>query len=351
MPASLMRSMPHDALPDQPPHEIEGGFFLYAALAANAAIALAKLVAAALSGSSAMLSEAFHSLVDTTNEVLLLHGRHRSRRPADADHPLGYAREIYFWSFIVSLLIFATGAAASAYEGVTHLIHPHEVDQVTVAYAVLAIAFVLEGSSWYFAHRKFAASAGAHGWYEAIRRSKNPPTFIVFLEDSAALIGILLAATGLSLSFVTGNPSFDGIASILIGCVLAAVAFLLAREAKHLLIGESAAPEVEAQLRAIAEAHAGKGAVAELLTLQIGPESVLAAIRIILASALQARAATLVASIHREAAAAIPQLTHLSVEPVLRCSRAEGTETLAPQRSRRAGSPRPGGSDHHSPAA
>ena len=230
--------------------EGKSNLVLYAALAANLGIAVAKFVAAAISGSSAMLTEGFHSVVDSGNQLLLLYGKRRAERPPDEIHPFGYGRELYFWSFVVAILIFATGAGLSVYEGVIHLQHPEPLRDPLINYVVLAVALVLEGGSWWLAVRTFGRAKGDLGWWEAIHRSKDPPSFIVLFEDSAAMAGIVIAALGVYLSHATGDPRWDGIASIAIGAVLAVVAVLLARESKGLLIGERADPALTAAVRA-----------------------------------------------------------------------------------------------------
>jgi cation diffusion facilitator family transporter len=255
-----------------------GNFVLYAALAANLGIAVAKFVAAAVSGSSAMLTEGVHSLVDTSNQGLLLHGKRRSRLPPDAIHPFGYGREIYFWSFIVALLIFATGAGVSIYEGIVHILAPEPILDPTINYVVLAIAAALEGTSWFFAQREFRQETGAgRNWLKAIRRSKNPPDFIVLLEDSAALAGIVIAAGGILLSTSTGNPAYDGAASILIGLILAGVALLLAREAKHRRIGERGDPAIERSIEELAGGIREIAGISHTVTIQLAPDNVFAA--------------------------------------------------------------------------
>ena len=217
---------------------------MYAALIGNVLVAITKGIAAALSGSSSMLSEAVHSFVDCSNEVLLLYGQHRAARQPDREHPLGYGRELYFWSFVVALLIFALGAGVSIYEGVLHILDPEPIRSPLINYIVLALAFVFEGASWIVSFRQFRAASGKNELYDAFLRSKDPPSYMVLFEDSAALLGILLAAVGTYASSTFEMPIFDGIASILIGLVLAAVAMLLARESKSLLIGEPADREL-----------------------------------------------------------------------------------------------------------
>src|SRR5882757_5783666 len=193
---------------------------VWAALTGNLMVALAKFVAAAVSGSAAMLSEAVHSLVDTVNEVLLLYGIARSLRPADRVHPMGYGRELYFWSFVVALLIFALGAGVSAYEGVDHLLHPVPLEQPIVIYVVLAVSLAFESASWFIGVRAFRSTQRTLSWWEAFRRSKDPPTFIVVFEDSAAILGIAAAAAGTAAALLTGDSRWDGVASLGIAIIL-----------------------------------------------------------------------------------------------------------------------------------
>ena len=251
---------------------------LYGALAANLGIAVAKFVAAALTGSSSMLTEGVHSLVDSGNQVLLLHGQRRAKRPPDPAHPFGYGRELYFWAFVVAILIFALGAGVSVYEGWRHIVAPNPLVSATVNYVVLAIAFVMEGASWTIARREFAAAKGDLGWWQAIRESKDPAGFIVLFEDSAALAGLVIAAVGVWASHRFGDPRIDGYASIAIGLVLAAVAILLSREAKGLLIGERADPAVVARVRATVQDWPGVEAVNHVRTIHTAPDSIFVAI-------------------------------------------------------------------------
>lgn len=249
---------------------------VWAALAGNVAVALAKTLAAAMTGSAAMLSEAVHSLVDTANEVLLLYGIARSARPADQTHPLGYGRELYFWSFVVALLIFALGAGVSFYEGVTRLLHPQPIERPEVIYAVLAISLVFEGVSWWISMRAFGATKRNLGWWEAFRRSKDPPAFIVVFEDSAAILGIFTAAAGVTAALLTGEPRWDGIASLVIAAILACIAGLLAQESKQLLIGERADPAVSSAILGTAAAMPGICSANSIVTIQIAPHSIVA---------------------------------------------------------------------------
>jgi cation diffusion facilitator family transporter len=251
-----------------------------AALIGNLLIAVTKGVAAAITGSSAMLSEAVHSVVDTGNEILLLYGQHRATKPPDHKHPFGYGRELYFWCFIVALLIFAVGAGVSVYEGIIHIRDPEPMTQPWINFLVLGLAFAFEGISWWFGWKSFReANADASIW-KAFRGSKDPTTFMVLFEDSAALIGIVIATVGTWLSLVMEAPWVDGAASILIGCVLGLVAFLLARESKALLIGERASPALSQSIRQIASREPCVLNVVDVTTSQLAPDQVIAMLSI-----------------------------------------------------------------------
>ena len=246
-----------------------------AAFAGNALIAMTKFAAAAVTGASAMFSEAVHSLVDTGNQVLLLHGMKRAARPADEDHPFGYSREIYFWSFVVAVLIFSIGAGVSLYEGVKRIMHPSPIEHAFVNYIVLGAAFVFEAGSWWVAFREFRGLKGSRGYFEAVRISKDPVLFTVLFEDSAALLGIIVAFAGIALGQATGQEWMDGAASVLIGVILALVSVFLAYECKGLLVGEGASRQVVESIRALIGEHAGKVSINELLTMHLGPDDVL----------------------------------------------------------------------------
>lgn len=247
---------------------------IYAALAGNLMIALTKFAAALFTGSSAMLSEGVHSLVDTGNGGLLLYGLRRSTRPPDEDHPFGYGREVYFWSFIVALLVFALGAGISFLEGFRALRDPHPVENVTVNYLVLALSALFEGAAWIVAFRQFRREKRHQGFFAAIARSKDPTTFTVLFEDTAALLGLAIAAGCLFGAQVLDMPELDGVGSIGIGCVLALTAILLARESKALLIGEAAFPEVQRRIAAIAQADPDVLRVDDVLTVHLGPQEI-----------------------------------------------------------------------------
>lgn len=247
---------------------------VWAALAGNLLVAAAKFVAAAMTGSAAMLSEAVHSLVDTLNELLLLYGIARSSRPADRQHPLGYARELYFWSFVVALLIFALGAGVSAYQGIQRLLQPQPIERPLVIYLVLAASLVFEGSSWLIGARAFRHSKRNLSWWEAFRQSKDPPAFIVVFEDSAAVLGILVAAAGTTAAILSGDSRWDGMASLLIAVILAGVAALLAQESKALLIGERADPALSDAVIRIAAGMPGVCNANSIATVHLAPNSV-----------------------------------------------------------------------------
>lgn len=249
---------------------------IIAALIGNGLIAVTKGIAAAITGSSAMLSEAVHSLVDCGNEVLLLYGQHRSSRPADEVHPFGYGRELYFWCFVVALMIFALGAGISIYEGVIHIRHPEAITKPYINFIVLGLAFVFESVSWFVAWRGFQRVRGDGSIWHVVRASKDPTMFMVLFEDTAALIGIVIAAVGTGLAVAYDAPWIDGSASILIGLVLAAVAGVLARESKNLLIGERADPILQEAIREAADREACVRSVRRVLTTHMAPDQVIA---------------------------------------------------------------------------
>ena len=248
---------------------------IIAALLGNGAISVTKFFAAFMTGSSAMLSEGIHSLVDTGNQVLLLYGLKRAKKPAGPDFPFGHGKEIYFWSFVVAILIFAVGAGISIYEGIHRVSNPSPIENPMINYIVLGLALVFEGAAWFFAFREFKKVKGRFGFLEAVARGKDPSMFVVLFEDSAAMLGLLVALVGIWLAQVTGNPVFDGIASIVIGLILAATAAWLAYETKSLLIGERANSEVVHSIREIANSFDEVERVNELLTMHMGPEYIL----------------------------------------------------------------------------
>jgi len=295
---------------------------LVVALAANLGIAVSKFIAAAITGSSAMLTEGVHSVVDSTNQLLLMWGRRAAKKPADKLHPFGYGRELYFWSFVVAVLVFSLGAGVSVYEGIIHILNPEPAVSRIVAYGVLLIAFLLEGWSTVEAYRDFSKSKGKLGWFEAIRRSKDPPAFIVLLENGAAMAGIIAAAIGLLLSQLTHDPFFDGAASIVIGIILAFTAALLAHESKALLIGEAADPDIIAALHRLVDSRGEVTAVGEILTIHGAPDRVTAMISVDFEDQISARdVEAAIYSIEQEVADQFPIVHRLYIRPFSKADR------------------------------
>jgi cation diffusion facilitator family transporter len=291
-------------------------FVVIAALLGNLAIAVVKFIAAAITGSSAMLSEGVHSLVDTGNELLLLYGMSRASKPPDESHPFGYGRELYFWAFIVALLVFALGACVSVYEGVHHLRHPEPMSRPLINYLVLGASMVFEGVSWTVALRAFREAKGDMGYVEAFRRSKDPTTFTVLFEDSAALAGLGIALLGVVGSQVLDMPALDGVASILIGCLLAVTALLLARETKGLLMGEAAAPGMRNDMLRIAASDPAVQSANGAITSQVGPRQVVASLSLKFRDALDtAEIEACVQRIETAIVAAHPEIVVLFVKP------------------------------------
>ncbi len=248
---------------------------IYAALAGNSLVAVTKFTAAVLTGSSAMFSEGIHSVVDTGNQILLLLGLKRARKPADDQFPFGYGKEIYFWSFIVAILIFAVGAGISIYEGIQHILSPQPMENPIINYIVLVLAMIFEGAAWYFAFTEFSRAKGKWGYIEAVKKGKDPSMFVVLFEDTAAMLGLIVAFTGIFLAESTGNLDYDGYASIIIGLILGGTAIWLAYETKGLLIGESANSKLVSQIRTIAASCSHVEYVNEVLTMHMGPDFVL----------------------------------------------------------------------------
>ena len=296
--------------------EGESNLVLFSALAANLGIAVAKFVAAAITGSSSMLTEGFHSVVDSLNQILLLYGQRQGRRPPDEAHPFGYGRELYFWSFVVAILIFAVGAGVSIYEGWEHIKQPEPLTNPLINYIVLGVALAMEGGSWFVAMREFAAANRTGGWWGAVRRSKDPAGFIVLFEDSAALAGLVIAGVGVWASHTIGDPRIDGAASIVIGVLLGVVAAFLAREAKGLLIGEGASPEVVAQVHAIVDGNPAITTVNHVRTIHTAPASIFVAISADFRDSLtMGEAETLIEGIETDLKRAIPELSSIYIRP------------------------------------
>ncbi len=253
---------------------------ILAALIGNSLIAISKFVAASITGSSAMLSEGIHSVVDTGNQLLLLYGIKRAAIPADEDFPFGHGKEIYFWSFVVAILIFAVGSGVSLFEGIRHLMHPQHFEQFYPNYIVLTLALIFEGFAFYYAFMGFNKVRHGRGYFQAVHRGKDPSLFVVLFEDSAAMLGILVAMLGVFLTQITGNPVYDGAASVAIGLILGGTAIWLAYETKGLLIGESANKHVVQGIRQLANETSGIELINEVLTMHIGPDFILATLSI-----------------------------------------------------------------------
>lgn len=251
---------------------------IYAALIGNSLIAVMKFVASAYTGSSAMLSEAIHSVVDSLNQLLLLYGLRRSTKSADDEHPFGYGRELYFWAFVVAIMIFAVGAGVSLYEGVVKVMHPHEVSDPFVNYLVLVLAMLFEAFSLRIAIQEFNKMRGEVRWITAVRGSKDPAVFTVLFEDVAAMVGLFIALAGLILADYLETPWLDGAASIGIGVLLGVTAMLLAYETKALLIGEAASDTLRAGVQEILANAESVRMINELRTMHMGPQDVLLAL-------------------------------------------------------------------------
>jgi cation diffusion facilitator family transporter len=288
---------------------------ILAALGGNALIAGTKFVAAAFTGSAAMMSEGIHSLVDTGNQILLLYGMRQAARPATAEHPFGYGLRLYFWAFVVAILIFGLGAGLSILHGIEKIRDPHPIQDAWVNYIVLALGIVFEGAVWMVAFKAFRAEKGDGGWIAAIRASKDPTIFTVLFEDSAALLGLVTALIGIALAQTLEMPILDGVASVIIGIILALTAAFLAYECQSLLTGEGVSAPVRASIRSIAAAGNGVERINELLTMHFGPNDVLVALSLDFSNTLPAAGVEdTVSAIERAIKAAHPDVTRVFVE-------------------------------------
>ncbi|HJZ78933.1 MAG TPA: cation diffusion facilitator family transporter [Pyrinomonadaceae bacterium] len=286
-----------------------------AAIAGNLAIAATKFTAAFITGSSAMFSEAIHSVVDTGNGGLLLLGARLSRKPPDAAHPFGYGMEIYFWSLVVAILIFALGGGISVYEGILHLKQPHHIENPTWNYVVLGAALIFESASFFFAFRAFRTEKGKQSVLETIRSSKDPTTFTVLFEDTAALLGLIVALAGVLLADKFQNPYFDGVASIIIGGILAAVAFFLAYESRSLLLGEGVSEETRACIREIVMADPDVSEIKQFLTMHFSPTDVLLTMNLRWRKEFTAsEVAAVIARLEEKIRAQYPEINHIFIE-------------------------------------
>lgn len=290
---------------------------IYGALAANVAITVTKFIVAGITGSSAMLSEGIHSLVDSGNSVLLLVGEHRSEQPASAQHPFGHGKELYFWSLIVAVLIFGAGGAVSFWEGVLHVRNPHALEDPFWNYIVLGCAALFEGASFTVAFRQFSRERGDTPFWHALRASKDPATYTVMAEDSAALVGLALAAIGIFASHKLDMPRLDGAASIAIGVLLAGVAVLLIRESRGLLVGEGVKPETARAIQEIARTAPGVREVGRVLSMYVGAEDVLVTFDVTFAPEVPAAdVARTIKHIEQTVRERFPKVQRIFVEPV-----------------------------------
>lgn len=288
---------------------------IYGAIAANVAIAATKLVVAGITGSSAMLSEGIHSSVDTFNGILLLVGIRLSQRPATPEHPFGHGKELYFWSLIVAVLIFGLGGGISFYEGVQHIRHPQPLHDPTWNYVVLGAAALFESISFTIALREFLRQADGAPFWEAIHRSKDPTTYTVLAEDSAALAGLAIAALGIWLSHRLDMPVLDGAASLLIGVLLAAVATFLTWQSRDLLIGEGIRPETARAIRSMALAAPGVRDVGRILSMYMGPDEALVTIDLDFDEGTAAAdAALVIVDVERQVRKRFPMIKRLFIE-------------------------------------
>ena len=295
---------------------VSSKFAIYIALIADLAIAIIKFIAAIITGSSAMTSEGVHSLVDTVNEILLLVGIKSSRKPADEHRPFGYGKELYFWSFIVSLLIFSLGGCISFYEGIIHLLHPELIENVLWNYVVLAIAFVFNTFSFIAAMKAFNKQRREQSFWEAVTVSKDPTTFVVLLEDAAGLLGVIVAFIGVYLGHSYNNPSFDGIASIVIGIILIAVSVLLVRESKALLMGEPASPKALNEIITITESDPVIQKVLRHYSMFMSPEEVVLQLTTVFKDDITAKEITkAIRRVEQKIQEKFPKVKQIFIEP------------------------------------
>ena len=300
---------------------------LYASIAGDLIVAAIKIGAAAYTGSSAMWSEAVHSLVDSSNSILLLYGVHRSKRTPDQDHPFGYGREIYFWSFVVAVQVFALGAGVAFVDGVAHVLDPSPIEFAHVNYIVLGLSALFDGATWLIAVRAFKGKKGDADFITAIRVSKDPPSFMVVFEDSAALVGLLIALAGTYLSIRLDLPILDGVASIVISLVLALTAAVLARETKGLLIGEPADPAIVMSLLRIAREMEGVDHANGILTVHLAPQQIAVALSLEFADDLATPAIeTKVSELEQRLRALHPAVIAVFVKPQTAIGYAEAVE-------------------------
>jgi cation diffusion facilitator family transporter len=288
-----------------------------AAFLANLGIAIAKFAGFAVTGAASLLAEALHSVADTGNQALLFLGGARARRRPTPEHPFGYGRERYFWAFVVALILFSLGGLFAIYEGVDKLLNPHELESFAVALAVLGVASVLEAFSFRTAFIEAAATKGDESWWHFIRRSKSPELPVVLLEDTGALVGLVLACVGVSAAEITGNPRWDAVGSIGIGILLVVIAIVLAVEMKSLLIGESAASQMEGAIRGAIEDGPEVRRIIHLRTLHLGPDELLVAAKIELDAPSVSDVARAIDVVETRIRAAVPIARVIYLEPDL----------------------------------
>jgi cation diffusion facilitator family transporter len=248
---------------------------IYSALIANLLIAITKFIAGVIGRSGSMISEGIHSLVDTANELLLLLGLHRARKEPDKTHPFGYGKELYFWSFIVSIMIFGLGGGLSIYQGILHIREPEPPGDPTMSYIVLGLSIIFEGSSLIIALKEFNATRGDQTWWDAVVKSKDPSTFLVMFEDSAAVAGLFIVGICMFLNHLYNIPVLDGVASLLVGLILVAVSAILARESRSLLMGEGISSESRVKITALAERDSAVLKVMHMLSTYQSPDEII----------------------------------------------------------------------------
>jgi cation diffusion facilitator family transporter len=247
---------------------------IYSALAANLLIAITKFIAGSFTNSSSMISEGIHSTVDTTNQLLLLYGLKRSKKAADQSHPFGYGKELYFWSFVVSILIFGLGGALSIYQGIVHIREPEVMRDPFWNYIVLVLSLVFEGTSLFIAVKEFNKTRNGMGWWAAIIKSKDPSSFLVVFEDGAAVLGLIVVMILMGISHSLQIPELDGLASVIVGLLLVFVSFILARESRSLLMGEGIAPETRYKIAQLTEKDIAVMKVKNILSTYQSPDEV-----------------------------------------------------------------------------
>jgi cation diffusion facilitator family transporter len=290
---------------------------IVAAFLANLGIAIAKFAGFAITGAASLLAEALHSVADTGNQALLFLGGARARRRATPEHPFGYGRERYFWAFVVALMLFSLGGLFAVYEGVDKLLNPHELESAAIALGVLGVAIVLETVSFRTAFVESASVKGDESWWHFIRRSKSPELPVVLLEDTGALLGLVLAFVGVSVAEVTGNPRWDAVGSVGIGILLVVIAIVLAIEMKSLLIGESAAAQMESAIRDAIVDGGEVRRIIHLRTLHLGPDELLVAAKIDVDSSSVPDIARAIDAVETRVRAAVPIARVMYLEPDL----------------------------------